>query len=529
MPKTKRTTLSRKSKKSTQNKKVEKQFSTGISSFTTTQPINRLMQDKNRRGLQVYTVSQIINQTGRDAEGRLLNWGFQYPYFYLSIPQRVEMAKLSSPVLGIVSSRMNRIAGINFNVVPIRKREDRIAEELKFLKSQYDEYKEIIDLKYITIKAKIVERLKSYLPDLLPDLSNFNNSILRWSQRIRNENLDKGEEIAAWLREPNADDSWESFIKKFVFDYHVHGAVSTYKQYENNRLENFGTLPGGTVYRLKAPYFSQVNAFVQVVMGYEPQIFFSKEIMYAEYLPISGQNHSLVPLEALINKVAESLFFDRLMAEQADGTKPPQKLVIITNNNSPFGDFDKDVESYLEVNEQKRIETKLNEPRKGAIMTFSGNDAKVIDLTRENTMAVQNVRQKDIREEVALVFNMSNMEINLTGSGDVSGRATSETQQEIEQGKGIIPILRTIEEKITREILPFRYGPGFMIEFDKSRNERGEVELDLLKLQTGELTVNELRESKNKTVFKEDEYNKPQGYNSNAGDNATSPVFMKQI
>ena len=65
------------------NLKVNKDFTTGTNPDNIPLPLRNLTQDKNHRGLQVYTISQIINQTGRDERGRLINWGFQYPYFYL--------------------------------------------------------------------------------------------------------------------------------------------------------------------------------------------------------------------------------------------------------------------------------------------------------------------------------------------------------------------------------------------------------------------------------------------------------------
>ncbi|NCN22597.1 hypothetical protein GW934_03865, partial [Candidatus Falkowbacteria bacterium] len=160
-----------------------------------------------------------------------------------------------------------------------------------------------------------------------------------------------------------------------------------------------------------------------------------------DYLPVSSRNYGMIPLEALIKKVTESLLFDNMMANQADGTKPPEKMVIVTEQN-PFGSLDGDdaKDIPLDVDEQKRIEQKLSQPIKNGVMTFSGNHVEVVDLTRSDSMGNQMQRQKDIREEVALVFNATNMEVNLSGSDNTSGRSTSQAQMEIEQGKGIAPI-----------------------------------------------------------------------------------------
>ena len=521
--------LKRQVSKTIQTPDGRNQINTAYSNEGTRSPVGGY-DYLRKRGLQVYTLSQIMPATGRGEDGQMLTTGVEQPYFFLTPMQRNEVFKLSTPVFGVVTSRMNRIAGIDFSIVPTKHSEDKIVDELKMMKQVFDEYANSADLKYLTIRARMAQKIRERLPDILPDLSNFGRSLMRWKKVIQNKQLSTGDEIKEWLMEPNNGVTWNDYIKKVVYALLVHGSEATYKQYNGDRLENFDSLPAGTVYRFKSPYFSGVDGYLQIVAGYEPQIFFAKECMYIQYLPTSAQNYPMIPLEALINKVAEGLLFDRLMAEQADGTKPPEKLVVVTNNQNPFGDFDKPEEIPMNGDEQKRLETKLNEPRKGAIMTFAGNTATVVDLTRENTMAVQSQRQKDIREEVALVFNMSNMEVNLTGSGDVSGRSTSESQQEIEQGKGIIPLLRLIEGAVTKNILPFRYGYGFSFEFVKTQNDKEKEEIDQMRLNNGKVTINELREEDNQPTFDGPEFDKPKGAGQGVpGQDQSNPLFTKNL
>lgn len=484
---------------------------------------------ENQRGIQIYNTSQLISQTGRNQRGELVSWGFQQPLFFLSVFQRIDIVKLCSPIFGLVTSRMQRISGLEFNIKPIRKEEDRIALELKNMKSVYMERKGMLDIESIVLKGRIVQNIRVHLPEVMPDLSNFDGAMLRWKRKIRQSASDYGNEVKDWMMEPNHGVTWQEYMKKYVFDLMTHGAASVYKQSQKNKLENFDVLPGGTVYRMKNPYFSGVDAYVQIIPGIQPQIFYSNEMMYTDYLPISAQNYGMIPLEALINNVAEKMLFDKKMADQADGTKPPEKLIIITKNLGTMGDFDNPDEIPLDKREQKRIEGKLNQPQKRGIITMSGNDAHIVDLTGENTMDLQTRRSKDIREEVALVYNMSNLEINLTGSGDTSGRATSEQQAIMDQGKGIIPILKMIENKHTKEIIPFRFGPGYMMEFVRSKNEREELQLDLMRQQTGEETVNELRERKNLERFEGEEFDKPKGSATGQVGDELNPLFTKQV
>lgn len=485
------------------------------------------------RGINAIYVSDIVRLTGRDDKGRLLSWGVDQPYFYLTIQQREDIARLCTPVFGIVTSRMNRISCTKFNVTAMKKTEDRIAEDLKSKRDVYNELRLSTEVSHLMIKSRVVAEVRQYLPDLLPDLSNFDAALLRWRRRIQNTKAETGERIRDWLMKPNTDVTWEEHIKKVMWDELVHGCAAIYKQWQGDHVENFDTLPGGTVFKFRSPHFSTFSGYVQVVVGFEPQIFFSREMMTLDYLPTSSRSYSLIPLEALINKVAESLLFDRLMAERADGTRPPEKLIIVTDNSNPFAEIDNEESIPLDADQQRALETKINEPRKNAIMTFSGNHAEVVDLSISNTMEMQNKRQKDVREEVALVFNASNVEVNLTGSDSTSGRETSETQQEVSQGKGILPHLITIEKKYTMEILQYsRWGCGFQIEFDRSKSEKEEVELDIMKQVSGELTVNELRESKNKPIFNDPKYNLPKGDAGQAlqpDGTARQPFFTKPL
>ena len=490
---------------------------------------------KGRRGITVYTTSQLQQITGRDKQGRLLSWGLEQPYFYLTIDQRVEIARLCSPVYGVVTSRMQRISGLDFSVVSEKNKEDEIAGEMKDLNAVYNEYKDSVDLAHLTLKSRIYSQLIEQLPELKPDLSNFGACLVRWKRRLKTRNTVECDAAYNWLMEPNQGVTWEEFSKKWVMDFMVHGCTAIYKQNENNKLCNFDILPGGSTYKIKAPYFSGVSGYVQVLPGYgqysyaELPVYFSDEIVYSEYVPTSSRNYGFIPLEALINKVAETLMFDELMANQSDGTKPPEKMVIVTDN-SPFGSLDDtDATSIpLESGEQSRIEEKINSPIKNAIMTLSGNKAEVIDLSRENTMGIQMQRQKDIREEVALVFNMSNMEINLTGSNDTSGRSTSEAQSEIEQGKGIAPIAKALARAVNKGILPFRFGTGLVLEFDKGKSEREEKELDMLSLQTGENTKNEIREKYNKNLFSE-QYDEPEGSQEQPDGSQFNPMYTQSV
>lgn len=480
-----------------------------ISAVNVPPSINRATQNKDARGLQIYTMSQLIGITGRAKDGQLVTGNVEQPIFYLNLEERDGIFRLCSPVNAVVSGRMNRIAGLDWTVTKDRKQEDRIAEELKKYSQLFNEYKEVPDLQYRIIRAQISNKIKETLPDVLPDLSNFNQALMRWKKKIDTNNTDEAEQVEEWLKEPNINDKWEDFVKKYVYDLMIHGAASIFKEELGGRIENFYLLTGGTVLPLKDAYVGGKSAFVQVTQGYEPQIFYSNELCYSQYIPTTARAWGFIPLEALINKIAESMLFDKLMAEQADGTKMPEKMVIVTEQ-SPFGTLDGNFNIPIDVDKQKRIETKLNTPKKGSLMTFSGNGVTVVDLSRENTMSIQMQRQKDIKEDVALVFQASSMEMNMAGSDNTSGRNTSEEQSKIMLQKAIYPIIKQLENRLNRDIIPFRFGFDYKFKFDSGESELERIELLSKKMQSGIFSINELRsEELNLDSFEGKEYDVP--------------------
>lgn len=479
-------------------------------------------QHPNSRGVQIYTASQLLGITGRTKDGTSHTVYYEQPLFYLTIEERYGIAKLCSPVAGIIYSRMHRISGTKFSVISDTQIEDRIADELKAYKAIFDEYKTAKEPQYIIARARVSMIIREKLPDVLPDLSNFHQSLNRWHKRIKMVKADRCDEIYNWLMQPNQNDYWEDFVKKWVFDLMVHGTAATYKEVVDGGLENFYLLPGGCVIPVKSKYVGGINAFVQITQGERPQIYYADELSYSNYLPTTARAYGHIPLEALINKVAESMLFDKLMAEQADGTVNPNKMVIIGENN-PFGAISEQFSVPLPVEEQVRIENKLNQPKKGGAIVFSGNYANVVDLSRENTMQIQMERQKDIREEVGLVFSASNIEMNLGGSDRTSGRETSETQQEISEGRGIAPIVALLRRTMERDIIPFKFGNGYTLDFEGGATESESLDILLKKVQTGLYSVNELRSKELQEDPYGAEYDKPMTPQAQGGEAPSEP------
>lgn len=484
----------------------------------TVESLTQLNQDRARRdmrrGIRVFNAYETMAVNGYNKRGEMVQGQYEIPFYRLTLDERIDIARSSSIIFGLITTRMNKIAGLDWKVSAISKEEDRIADTLKQYKQVYSEYKDVQTPAGVVLRAMLLKEIRKYLIDVKPDLSNFNASLLRWSKRNQMVSGDRAEEIEQWLTEPNMGTGFEDFIKETVFDLMVHGAYSIYKEYLDGKVENFYNLPGGTIFPMKSEFVGGYNAFAQIIYGFDPRIYFGDEVSYGRYVPFSGRAYGLVPLEALVNKIAENLLFDEMAASRADGTKPPEKLVVF-NDYAPFGGMNSEFNVPLEETEQKKIETVINEERRNAVRILSGygqGQPTVVDVSRSDTFASQSERQRMIREEMGFVFNVSNMEMNLTGGESTSGRSTSESQERIENSKGVQPIVQKIEHMLNREILPFRFGSGFEFHFDSGMSEMDEIKKIREKINSGAYAVNEVRvEDMGKDPFDDEQFDLPQG------------------
>lgn len=486
----------------------------------------RAPASKYDRGLDIYNLTEIQGVTGRAQSGREIHGTIQRPVYALSVIDRIEMFKRSTMLQGVVTSRSKRMSALKWKIVRKTVDHKRLLAEMKEMKELYDEYDDY-SLKSMTVRAQAAQYLAKHLPDLKPDLSNYDAALRRYKKRYERKNEDVATEIENWLKRPSKGVSFADFREQYTIDLMVHGGASIYKEYRENMIANFYMLPGGSIYPYRGTHVGGPEIYFQIIPTFEPRAYFSNELSYIRYLPTSWQTNGEVPLEALINKVAESILFDKRSADQADGTKPPEKAIAFGKEPAPLGGLtDNLFDLPMDKNEQKRIETKLNEARKEAIVTISGyGHPAVIDLSKADTFAFQQARQDKLLRDVALIFNMTNMEVNLAGGEFANGRETSEVQKEIEQEKGIGPILKKFQDFINDDILPYRYGYDYEFQFDVGMSDKEQVELEQRKIQTGTYSVNQIREERGDDVYPEEQYNRPQGATVTAPDGSQANPF----
>ena len=138
-----------------------------------------------RRGLQVFHMTELMNVQGVGKEGKHLSVEYEQPMFRLSLDERVDMFQACSPVFGVVSSRMNRIAGLEWDVIPESKQEDKIAQDMKMKNAIYKEYSQSDSLKDQVVASVMKKQIQQQLSDVKDDMSNFDSALMRWSRRIK--------------------------------------------------------------------------------------------------------------------------------------------------------------------------------------------------------------------------------------------------------------------------------------------------------------------------------------------------------
>lgn len=239
-----------------------------------------------KRGINIYHMGELTGVSGVDRSGQFIQTTIQQPYYSLTIIERLELFRRVDMIHGVVTSRMNRVSGLEWQVTMQSKEMDRLESELKQYKQiweEYEDYVEARDIRVLVMRQMLLKRIRTYLPDLRPDLGNFDMSMVRWRKRLKDQQEDKSSQIEDWMREPNQGETFKDFTKKSVFDLLVHGSMSWYKEPQEEVLENIYVLPGGTCMPIHNRRVGGPVGYAQVFPSSEQtQIFFADELAVGE-------------------------------------------------------------------------------------------------------------------------------------------------------------------------------------------------------------------------------------------------------
>lgn len=463
--------------------------------------------------LDVWNGTQLQQLSGLDLQGRRVKGEYQRPVFILTPDERNQIFQQCSYLLAVVTSRMNRVSSLNFTIKQDSLDFEEILLGLKMRKQLYDEREGATTLDEARVRLDQVVELRKFLPDLKNDLSNFTASLRRFKAILRAKEKRQVAEIEEWLAKKM---SIREFTKAWVRDFCLHGVSAVYKKRDDfGKLESFHNILGGSTFPIRGEYVDEhPEIYVQLTdsFGYthEPRFMYADDIDYRKYVPASDTSYGYVPIDSLINKIAESLLYDEKMAKYSDGTRPPELAIVFGQNQIPFGNLTgtEDRGMPMDQDNSARLEKKLSLARRQAIVVLSGvGKPMTVPLSKTDQLAVQQQRQDKILRDIALVFNMSNMEVNLSGGEFTSGRETSDQQADIEEGKGTQPIVQVLEDFWT-QLIRDKFGGKWKWEYEKGQTDLERTQLDASKLQAGH-TVNEVREDREQDAIDGEEFDKP--------------------
>jgi hypothetical protein len=498
-------------------------------------------------GWAVYRPENFINRTGTDTKGKKISVPIDTQSWYSIDPLTcLEIFKTSYLVQSAISRHAQIVSSLNFKVIPSYTIEDEIVYDIKRSKSILDLIGDIEitpnDFKY-NLQGKIREvkeqqkhrlNIKKYLGKyfIKNDLSNFDSCLRQYVKDIKRLVNESSSQIEDWIYKPSDKIQFQDFLLQYVIDLLLHGRVAiqlpTIFTDERNisildkdlePFDGFALLPGGSVYQIAHKYIGEdimlgedSPAYIQLMyslMGFgflDPKIFSAKELSTAQYLPNSSMQEGFKPLDAVLLSILEVNNFSSMMVDYANAEKPPEYLIFVIDDTSMFGQgssiADKDK---VDLEEIERLETSINKRRKEEqvrILKQVGKDVKLINVSKENIIPMLMQREERIEKIVNRIFNGTSNELSMQDTSAIINNSTGEVQNNIYYNSVIKPIVETIENQFTYEILQRRFGYAsnfndriarWQLKFQDSESEVSQIQKAQIAMSTNLYSKNEVR------------------------------------
>jgi HK97 family phage portal protein len=291
--------------------------------------------------------------------------------------------------------------------------------------------------------------------------------------------LTRGEtkKIMKLLTSPNTNDSFSDVIAEVATDLHLYGDA-----YLEIAFDDKTRLP-------KALYnvvdsVGTVQGYIQngVVTGGKPVVFRPHEIVHFK-LPNPGNAvYGLAPIESL------------WMPIQTDIAAQEYNLNFFKNNATPKLHVDM---GNCTLPQLKRTKEFFNREFRGSphktIVTEGGMTIKPIGVSPVD-MEFLNQR-KFSRDEICAVFGVPAMKLGVYE--DVNRASAKEADKSFKSEK-IIPLQRSIANKLNKSVISLFKKPRVKFEFTELdlRDEKEQAAIDQINIQSGIMTVNEVRKRK---------------------------------
>jgi len=295
--------------------------------------------------------------------------------------------------------------------------------------------------------------------------------------------------IIRLLRYPNPEDSFTDIVSEVAVDLHLYGDayIEIVKDSKGMPI---------ALYNLYAPSIKVLVNRHGAVLGYiqnasnsslrggqaAPVIFDAKEIVHFKLPNPGNEVYGLSPLESLFIPIETDLHAQNY------------NLTFFKNNATPKLHIDLGNCTLPQLKRTKEFFKReyLGQPHK-TLITEGG--AKVTPIgTKPADMEFLNQR-KFSRDEILAVFGVPPMKIGITE--DVNRASALESDKSFKSDK-IIPLQRMIANKINSSVISLFNQPRVIFEFVELdlRDEKEQAEIDKIDIESGILTVDEVRKKR---------------------------------
>lgn len=301
-------------------------------------------------------------------------------------------------------------------------------------------------------------------------------------------------------------DNFPEFLSKVLYDFYVYDQVNIERVYEtskSNQLNHFNHVDAGSILIDKFPKsIDKPRTYVQMLNRKEVAKFNSKNLIFLTYWNQSSTNaggYGYSPVEASIPQISYHMNAEQFNARFFTQGGMTRGLLLIDPG-------DQGATSRASLDSLRRNLM----PGQGIngswkIPVIQASDAKYVNMTQSSKdMEFVNFLNY-LNNIICAAFIIDPVEVNFPNRGGANGKGgrntlnegnTAKTKMDASHNKGLLPVMKFIEQIITDKILPYVGKDGEKYQFVFSPAKEGarqqQAEEIHARMQAGE-TINEAR------------------------------------
>lgn len=448
--------------------------------------------------------------------------GKPYPGLINYITQR-HLAYASTVVRAIVSLRTQQIAMLPYSIVPENEDEptrkisifDYNLYELVYHPAFDKAEKDFLKKMYLRVDPDAYKINKQALfEDMKGDFTSTELATLSYLQEKHDDFYDGRDmaiaDIKKILNNPDPwytnTTSWSQLIQAILFDLVAldRGALIKLRN-EYGELRGLMPLDGTSLRPLinEFGYYDDDKAYVQVSeKGGTPQAYLKKnDVIIMSMHPVTDMRYfgyGLSPMETLFTAALSDIYIDKGQLDfYRKGGSIPEGLLNIeppTSREGMISHMDQETIEYMQRNLQAMMSGDYTQ-----LPIFSGGKVTFIDFKGKRRDSQYKELADYMARKICAVLQVSPQDVGIT---DDVNRSSGEVQQDLTKSKGLLPLMNTVAEYITRGVIAeIRPEQDLKLSFTENDPEKAKNDWTIHQQQllSGVLTVNEYRVANGKS------------------------------